>query len=253
MAVLGGCVWEELVVWLMVFQAVGLGAWLFSGSVLRDSPECAAQTQVFWGSEECGGLSEGQRHKDRGEGLALCGLRAQDAYSLLSLEQSLDYEEVKADVLRAYKLVPEAYRQKFKRYRKADSQTCVEFAREKESLFDRWCAAQGVKLFEQLCALMIKEELKNCLPERVATYLNEQKVTQVMQAAVLVDEFTLTHTSSSVGKPPLRHNDVTPRRESPDSSVGPLKANTPVSGARQEAWGNKGKVVCHFCKKTVWP
>ncbi|KAJ8340985.1 hypothetical protein SKAU_G00332760 [Synaphobranchus kaupii] len=175
--------------------------------------------------------------------------KAQDAYSSLPLEQSLDYEEAKAAVLRAYELVPEAYRQKFRRFRKADSQTFVEFAREKESMFDRWCAAQGVKQFEQLRDLMIMEEFKNCLPERVATYLNKQKVTQVAMAAVLADEFSLTHASLSVGKPPPRHNDVTPRREFPGSSAGPLKASAPVSGAGQETSGNKGKVLCHFCKK----
>ncbi|KAJ8381125.1 hypothetical protein SKAU_G00019030 [Synaphobranchus kaupii] len=166
----------------------------------------------------------------------------QDAYSSLLLEQSLDYEEAKAAVLRAYELVPEACRQKCRRFRKADSQTFVEFAREKESMFDRWCAAQGVKQFEQLRDLMIMEEFKNCLPERVATYLNEQKVTQVAKVAVLADKFSLTHASLSVGKPPPRHNDVTPRREFPGSSAGPLKASAPVSGAGQETSGNKGKV-----------
>ncbi|KAJ8382254.1 hypothetical protein SKAU_G00030320 [Synaphobranchus kaupii] len=50
--------------------------------------------------------------------------------------------------------------------------------------------------------------------------IKAKKVTRVAPAAVLADEFTLTHTSSSVGKAPLRHNNVTPRRESPNSSVG---------------------------------
>lgn len=40
--------------------------------------------------------------------------KAQDAYSSLSSELSLDYEHVKKAVLRAYELVPEAYRQKFR-------------------------------------------------------------------------------------------------------------------------------------------
>ncbi len=56
--------------------------------------------------------------------------KAQEVCSALTIEQSLDYDSVKAAVLRAYELVPEAYRQKFRRHVKNPSQTFVEFARE---------------------------------------------------------------------------------------------------------------------------
>lgn len=39
--------------------------------------------------------------------------KAQQACSSLSVEDSLIYEKVKGDVLRAYELVPKAYRQRF--------------------------------------------------------------------------------------------------------------------------------------------
>lgn len=38
--------------------------------------------------------------------------KAQEVCALLSIEDSLEYEIVKSTVLRAYELVPEAYRQK---------------------------------------------------------------------------------------------------------------------------------------------
>lgn len=47
---------------------------------------------------------------------------------------------------------------------------------------------------------MIMEDFKNCLPERVAIYLNEQKVNEVSKAAVLADEYVLTHKSDFVGR-----------------------------------------------------
>ncbi len=40
--------------------------------------------------------------------------KAQAAYSALSLERSTDYDEVKAVILKAYELVPEAYHQCFR-------------------------------------------------------------------------------------------------------------------------------------------
>ena len=68
--------------------------------------------------------------------------KAREIYTQLSLEQSSDYDKVKEVILKAYELVPEAYRQKFRNCRKEHEQTHVEFARTKEQLFDRWCSSK---------------------------------------------------------------------------------------------------------------
>ena len=70
--------------------------------------------------------------------------KAQEIYGSLSVEQSSAYEHVKEAILKAYELVPEAYRQKFRNYLKYDSKTHVEFASEKENLFNRWCHSKEV-------------------------------------------------------------------------------------------------------------
>lgn len=100
---------------------------------------------------------------------------------------------VKEHILRCYQLVPEAYRQRFRRFRKTEHQTYVEFAHEKEALFDRWCSSREIDSREKIRALVLVEEFKNCLPDAVATYLNEHKVESLQEAAVLADKFVLTH------------------------------------------------------------
>ena len=70
--------------------------------------------------------------------------KAQEIYGSLSVEQSSNYEHVKEAILKAYELVPEAYRQKFRNFLKYDSKTHVEFAREKENLFNRWCHSKEI-------------------------------------------------------------------------------------------------------------
>lgn len=65
--------------------------------------------------------------------------KAHEIYGALSLHQSSDYDIIKENVLKAYELVPEAYRQKFHNYKKFNEQTHVEFSREKQNLFER-CA-----------------------------------------------------------------------------------------------------------------
>ena len=99
-----------------------------------------------------------------------------EIYAALSLDQCSEYDTVKTAILNTYKLVPEAYRQKFRGSTKGDSQTYVEFACEKERLFNRWCASMGVEEdFKKLRKLMLLEEFKNCLPGEVKTYIEEQK------------------------------------------------------------------------------
>lgn len=120
--------------------------------------------------------------------------KAQKVCSALPLQQGLDYYSVKAAILLAYELVPEAYRQRFRGARKQPTQTYVEFAREKEMLFDKWCTACKSTDFAPLHESMLLEEFKNCMPDRVVLHLNECKVTALSESAVLADEFTLTHT-----------------------------------------------------------
>ena len=64
--------------------------------------------------------------------------KAREIYSSLSIEQCQNYDAVKKAVLKAYELVPEAYRQKFRSAKKESNQIHVEFARVQEQMLDRW-------------------------------------------------------------------------------------------------------------------
>uniref|UniRef100_A0A3B5QLU2 Gypsy retrotransposon integrase-like protein 1 n=1 Tax=Xiphophorus maculatus TaxID=8083 RepID=A0A3B5QLU2_XIPMA len=118
--------------------------------------------------------------------------RAQEAFSMLSLADGQDYAKVKATILKAYELVPEAYRQKFRNWKKGDK-TYVEFARDLEIHFNRWCTSSEVRTLGDLCNLMVLEQFKNSVSQCIAVYINEQKVKTVSEAAVLADDFVLTH------------------------------------------------------------
>lgn len=119
--------------------------------------------------------------------------KAQEAGAALPVEDSQKYDSVKAAILRAYELVPEAYRQKFKNHKKAPTQPYVEFAREKGMLFDEWSTACKASEFDSLRELVLIENFEKCLPEHIMVYINEQKVWKLSSAAVLADEFVLTH------------------------------------------------------------
>ncbi|KAJ8049725.1 hypothetical protein HOLleu_02600 [Holothuria leucospilota] len=80
--------------------------------------------------------------------------KAQEVYSALLTADSMNCAVIKGAVLRAYELVPEAYRQKFRNYTKTDDQIHVEFAHVKEKLFDQWCSSQKLSEFDQLRQLI---------------------------------------------------------------------------------------------------
>ena len=64
---------------------------------------------------------------------------AHEVYDSVSAENSSDYDLVKDCILRAFEIIPEFYRQHFRGYRKQANQTYIEFVREKEQFFNRWC------------------------------------------------------------------------------------------------------------------
>ena len=54
-------------------------------------------------------------------------------HSVIFFEQNSDYDKVKQLILKAYELVPEAYRQKFRNCRKENDQTHVDLLEQKNN------------------------------------------------------------------------------------------------------------------------
>ena len=104
----------------------------------------------------------------------------------MSVADSVKYGLVRAAVLRAYELVPEAYRQQFRQFRRGRL-THTEFSHDLVNHFNHWCAAQDLQ------ELILLEQFKKTLSDRVVTYINEQKVMTISDAVKLADEFVLTH------------------------------------------------------------
>ena len=102
------------------------------------------------------------------------------------------YDTVKVAGLKAYDLVPEAYCQSFRASKENGTQDYVEFTQETQSLFDQWCSSKEINgNFEKLWQLIL-EEFKDYLPTKIKTYLDEQKVENLHQAATKADDYVLT-------------------------------------------------------------
>ena len=120
--------------------------------------------------------------------------KAAEVYSAMSVADSSDYEKVKTAILKAYELVPEAYRQRFRNYKKSDQQTYVEFSRQQEDHFDQWLRSKDIgKDFNDLRQLILIEQFKSCLFSDLKTHIDDKDVTSLNDAAILSDSYTLTH------------------------------------------------------------
>ncbi|XP_061190377.1 uncharacterized protein LOC133198276 [Saccostrea echinata] len=179
--------------------------------------------------------------------------KAREVYSALSLPQSTNYDVIKKNVLKAYELVPEAYRQKFRNYKKFNEKTHVEFAREKQNMFERWCTSKNVGSdFERLKQVILIEKFKNCIHSEIRTYLDEQKVETLEQAATAADDYALTHKVSFV-KPSSeqRMNPSDGSRGAPDTSQvnHPKLAYSEIKGKDKKNESLQQIPTCNYCKK----
>ena len=112
-------------------------------------------------------------------------------------------------MLKAYKLVPEVYHQRFQASKISGAQTYVEFAQEKQTLFDQWCGSKKIDGdFEKLQQLILVEVFKDCLPTEIKTYSDEQKVDNLHPPATRADDYALTH-RGSFSRPNPRNLDAT--------------------------------------------
>jgi hypothetical protein len=174
--------------------------------------------------------------------------KALKVYNQLDASQSTDYDLVKERILAAYEKVPEAYRQKFRSYRKNASQTFSEFASEKQRLFDQWCHSSQVgQNFKDLRQLVLVEEFENCVSPNVKTFLRERKPGDIQQAAKLADEYTLIHKSFG------RDDSDQPKRGKPDelssSSQGKPSDSGSSTRAPSDSSSPSSHLVCNYCKK----
>ena len=181
--------------------------------------------------------------------------KAREIYTQLSLEQSSDYDKVKELILKAYELVPEAYRQKFRNCRKENDQTHVEFARTKEQLFDRWCSSKKIGSdYPKLRQLMLVEEFKRCINSDVKSFLDEKEVETLEKAARLADDYTLTHKVSFVSKANPRKLFYQPsgHKPSPSFQSGNSNENAPKPKPPGENKGHNpsSQPICNYCKQS---
>ena len=183
--------------------------------------------------------------------------KAREIYTQLTVEQSSSYDTVKELILKAYELVPEAYRQKVRNCKKENEQTHVEFARTKEQLFDRWCYSKKIgSNHEKLRQLMLVEEFKRCINSDIKSFLDEKQVETLEAAARLADDYALTPKVSFINKSNPSRRPFFPYSGSKHSPSNPPGSHSQTITPKPKPSGeNKdqnplSQPICNYCKRT---
>ena len=119
-------------------------------------------------------------------------------------------------------------------------------------LFDHWCLSKDISQdYFRLCQLVLLEEFKNCLLVDIKTYVDEQKIEDLHQAATLGDDYALTHTSrfGRVSQS-VRENQRSPgdsHPSTPNSHSNLRDQNEPTRRSPRFPSG----LTCFYCKKKV--
>ena len=181
--------------------------------------------------------------------------KALEIYTQLTVEQSSSYDTFKELILKAYELVPDAYRQKFRNCKKENEQTPAEFARTEEQLFDRWCSSKKTGSDHgNLRQLMLVEEFKRCIHSDIRSFSDEKQVETLEAAVRLADD--LTHKVSIINKSNPSRRPFFPKSGSKHSSSNPSGSYSqtftpkPKSSGENKDQNPLPQPICNYCKKT---
>lgn len=119
--------------------------------------------------------------------------KVQRTYAALSAEDCADYDIVKMAILKNYKLVSEAYRQRFRSHRKGEGRSYQEFIKDKEGQFHRWCNSNNIREKYKLKQLILMEEFINCFSRELKVYLGKRKLETGYEMAASADVYTITY------------------------------------------------------------
>ena len=109
--------------------------------------------------------------------------------------------------------------------------TFFEFAYAKQRQFTRWLQASSVNDFDGLRTLILLEEFKRQMPPAIKLYLEEKEPSDISKAAILAENYKLTHKGGSLGFPNRAGGKWIPRQSSHYGKQ--VEVNTPNSNSGQ--------------------
>ena len=126
--------------------------------------------------------------------------RALDLYVKLSPEVANDYTRLKDSLLKEYVINADMYRKKFNSSVVGAGESYVSFVSRLEHYLNRWLNLSDVADFQELCDLLVRDQLLNSSPPEMRTFLKEREFSKALDMAVCADRYINAHDCKNKSK-----------------------------------------------------
>ena len=121
---------------------------------------------------------------------ALLKGKALDVYALMPVEEALNYDMLKAALLKRYELTEEGFKRRYKKCRPDSGETFQQFTSRMKSYFTRWVDMSGInKTYDGLADLILRDQLAFICNRDLELFLREREPKSLEQASKLADQY----------------------------------------------------------------
>ncbi|XP_069140935.1 uncharacterized protein [Argopecten irradians] len=172
--------------------------------------------------------------------------RALDVFSRLPVDQSLDYDALKAALLKRFEMTEEGFRKRFRTGRPETGETFSQFGVRMESYLMRWLEMSGTGLtFDEFKDFVVRDQVLQTCGHDLALFLKERAPRTLAEMTKLADQY-----AEARGNP---SNLVKPKFTSSKQGNGGSRTQT-TDGKSSEKKDVKAAGIngrhCYICKKT---
>eukprot|EP00731_Ephydatia_muelleri_P033526 Em0031g34a len=181
--------------------------------------------------------------------------KAQQAYAALTTEDALEYDGVKAAILRRYDITEETYRQRFREITKNVVESHRDVSIRLGDLANKWL--KGLTTVEQVKEAIVLEQLLYTLGPSVRVWVKERKPKTALEAGQLADDYSEARkqtakesrpgvdlASPASSEKPTRHDQEQPDKEEGDKRSA-KERHYSRSGYRNK--DHHSHVTCYNC------
>ena len=172
----------------------------------------------------------------------------------MPVEEALNYDMLKAALLKRNELTEEGFKRRYKRCRPESGETFQQFTSRLKSYFTRWIDMSGInKTYEGLADLILRDQLAFICNRDLELFLREREPKSLEQASKLADQFKEARYTDIVNLT-FKANDRSrsrSRSRSPSPSFRRFNYRTPQSyNGSCFICGNKNHIA-RFCPNRV--
>ena len=182
---------------------------------------------------------------------ALLTGKALDTYARLTDEEAIDYEAVKAALLKRYDLTSEGFRRKLRNAKPEAGETASQFVHRMRVYAEKWLTLAGSrKNYNELLELILIEQFHKSCSREMSVFIRENKPTNLEQLSRVADRFIDARSGwqlTSGGKAQEKVNPLT--SNSSTSNFNP-KPGTQSGGSTRQRNDTPKRQGCYICGKS---